>query len=346
MKRNKNKQQKMRHREKFNLKVYNDYPVILEDLFELTEKYTSRSVDLQIHKDNMDGDVYIIAQASLAEQFAAELELKRAQAQSNADIKFYLAEGLTEELRIFSKRRYFRWYDSAMKKILDERISCEAGGRLAELGEGFEPDETENLFNTIVDEFVPAIKQRRFIWKNKGYLIWLLSEGEQNGAFKTTEELFDLVSEVLVPRICIKNFRKKYGDYLKGLLSAFLYKQSLEEEMPEAETSDNVQAPAEAAESAVEPTEEVPAEETPEPEEEGAEDELDEYAELEELEEEFDEDSEDELDAEELEEEPKLEPEEPVQEENLMTLADNAQMLTLVPQETDNQNDNGETVNE
>jgi len=135
---------KIRRRKQKKIREHDDYPTaILSDIKELNQKYIQLFIDLHTHYSIVDADFYIAAQTALTEQYESELALLRAQAQHKTNEKFYLAESKTQKLNIFSYRRRFKWRDSIMKQVLDERVDDEIRGYISEIMEGLKPEEDE-----------------------------------------------------------------------------------------------------------------------------------------------------------------------------------------------------------
>lgn len=230
MKRNKQK------RNKINEVSYADYPVIIEDFFEFSQPYIEKSIDLHVHENSMDAQIYKSVQNALAEQYDAALALKYAQSQSNSYEKFYLADSLAEELRIYARRHWRTWNDSPMKEVLDKRIAAEASGRLAELEEGLEPDYTERLLDLLLTEFVVRRKRRKLIKTRGNRLICYI--GEYISSDKDAEErdkLFLLIAAELAANGDAEKFTAENGEYLKALLDGYIgaMEAPAEEEEPE-----------------------------------------------------------------------------------------------------------------
>lgn len=247
MKRNKQK------RNKINEVNYADYPVIIEDFFEFSQPYIEKSIDLHVHENSMDAQIYKSVQNALAEQYDAALALKYAQSQSNSYEKFYLADSLAEELRIYTRRHWRTWNNSPMKEVLDKRIAAEASGRLAELEEGLEPDYTERLLDLLLTEFVVRRKRRKLIKTRGNRLICYI--GEYISSDKDAEErdkLFLLIAAELAANGDAEKFTAENGEYLKALLDGYIgaMEAPAEEEEPEdGQTADDTEEPAEEAET-------------------------------------------------------------------------------------------------
>ena len=66
----------MKRKKKKRTENYTDYyNEIVDDLFEFNQKYIEKSIDLEVHKNYMDAQIYKSVQAALAEQYESELAL-------------------------------------------------------------------------------------------------------------------------------------------------------------------------------------------------------------------------------------------------------------------------------
>lgn len=256
----------MKRKKKKRTENYTDYyNEIVDDLFEFNQKYIEKSIDLEVHKNYMDAQIYKSVQAALAEQYESELALKRAQSRSKTNERFYLAEGLANELAAYSYYKCFRWHSSPMKRILDTRIASEAAGYFEELEEGIEPDHDEaedeaaELMYTLVYETVGRFKRRKVIKRVGRRLVYYIDEYIKAECIpERREALFELIAKELSRQTDTTQFKLLNGEYIKGLLGEHIRTLPPEPAQPE-----------QAAESeAAEPTEPLEASEDTAPEEE------------------------------------------------------------------------------
>lgn len=235
MKRKKKKKKKKR------TENYTDYyNEIVDDLFEFNQKYIEKSIDLEVHKNYMDAQIYKSVQAALAEQYESELALKRAQSRSRTNERFYLAEGLANELAAYSYYKCFRWHSSPMKRILDNRIASEAAGYFEELEEGIEPDhdEAENeaaeLMYTLVYETVGRFKRRKVIKRVGRRLVYYIDEYIKAECIpERRAALFELIAKELSRQTDTTQFKLLNGEYIKGLLGEHIRTLPPEPAQPE-----------------------------------------------------------------------------------------------------------------
>lgn len=261
---------------------YTDYyNEIVDDLFEFNQKYIEKSIDLEVHKNYMDAQIYKSVQAVLAEQYESELALKRAQSRSKTNERFYLAEGLANELAAYSYYKRFRWHSSPMKRILDNRIASEAAGYFEELEEGIEPDNAEaedeaaELMYTLVYETVGRFKRRKVIKRVGRRLVYYIDEYIKAECIpERRAALFELIAKEISRQTDTTQFKLLNGEYIKGLLDEHIRTLPPEPAQPE-------QAPEPEAEMAA-PSEEGQPEQLPASEEQDkpAEDEEDDLSAL------------------------------------------------------------------
>lgn len=216
------------------------YNEIVDDLFEFNQKYIEKSIDLEVHKNYMDAQIYKSVQAALAEQYESELALKRAQSRSRTNERFYLAEGLANELAAYSYYKCFRWHSSPMKRILDNRIASEAAGYFEELEEGIEPDhdEAENeaaeLMYTLVYETVGRFKRRKVIKRVGRRLVYYIDEYIKAECIpERRAALFELIAKELSRQTDMTQFKLLNGEYIKGLLGEHIRTLPPEPAQPE-----------------------------------------------------------------------------------------------------------------
>lgn len=216
------------------------YNEIVDDLFEFNQKYIEKSIDLEVHKNYMDAQIYKSVQAALAEQYESELALKRAQSRSRTNERFYLAEGLANELAAYSYYKCFRWHSSPMKRILDNRIASEAAGYFEELEEGIEPDhdEAENeaaeLMYTLVYETVGRFKRRKVIKRVGRRLVYYIDEYIKAECIpERRAALFELIAKELSRQTDTTQFKLLNGEYIKGLLGEHIRTLPPEPAQPE-----------------------------------------------------------------------------------------------------------------
>lgn len=231
----------MKRKKKKRTENYTDYyNEIVDDLFEFNQKYIEKSIDLEVHKNYMDAQIYKSVQAALAEQYESELALKRAQSRSKTNERFYLAEGLANELAAYSYYKRFRWHSSPMKRILDNRIASEAAGYFEELEEGIEPDhdETEDeaaeLMYTLVYETVGRFKRRKVIKRVGRRLVYYIDEYIKAECIpERRAALFELIAKELSRQTDTTQFKLLNGEYIKGLLSEHIRTLPPEPAQPE-----------------------------------------------------------------------------------------------------------------
>lgn len=252
----------MKRKKKKRTENYTDYyNEIVDDLFEFNQKYIEKSIDLEVHKNYMDAQIYKSVQAALAEQYESELALKRAQSRSKTNERFYLAEGLANELAAYSYYKRFRWHSSPMKRILDNRIASEAAGYFEELEEGIEPDHDEaedeaaELMYTLVYETVGRFKRRKVIKRVGRRLVYYIDEYIKAECIpERREALFELIAKELSRQTDTTQFKLLNGEYIKGLLNKHIKSQPpapSEEGQPEqAAESEEPEEPAEDVEDA------------------------------------------------------------------------------------------------
>ena len=231
----------MKRKKKKRTENYTDYyNEIVDDLFEFNQKYIEKSIDLEVHKNYMDAQIYKSVQAALAEQYESELALKRAQSRSRTNERFYLAEGLANELAAYSYYKCFRWHSSPMKRILDNRIASEAAGYFEELEEGIEPDhdEAENeaaeLMYTLVYETVGRFKRRKVIKRVGRRLVYYIDEYIKAECIpERRAALFELIAKELSRQTDTTQFKLLNGEYIKGLLGEHIRTLPPEPAQPE-----------------------------------------------------------------------------------------------------------------
>lgn len=231
----------MKRKKKKRTENYTDYyNEIVDDLFEFNQKYIEKSIDLEVHKNYMDAQIYKSVQAALAEQYESELALKRAQSRSRTNERFYLAEGLANELAAYSYYKCFRWRSSPMKRILDNRIASEAAGYFEELEEGIEPDhdEAENeaaeLMYTLVYETVGRFKRRKVIKRVGRRLVYYIDEYIKAECIpERRAALFELIAKELSRQTDTTQFKLLNGEYIKGLLGEHIRTLPPEPAQPE-----------------------------------------------------------------------------------------------------------------
>ena len=231
----------MKRKKKKRTENYTDYyNEIVDDLFEFNQKYIEKSIDLEVHKNYMDAQIYKSVQAALAEQYESELALKRAQSRSRTNERFYLAEGLANELAAYSYYKRFRWHSSPMKRILDNRIASEAAGYFEELEEGIEPDhdEAENeaaeLMYTLVYETVGRFKRRKVIKRVGRRLVYYIDEYIKAECIpERRAALFELIAKELSQQPDTTRFKWSNGEYIKGLLGEHIRTLPPERAQPE-----------------------------------------------------------------------------------------------------------------
>lgn len=232
---------KRKKKKKKRTENYTDYyNEIVDDLFEFNQKYIEKSIDLEVHKNYMDAQIYKSVQAALAEQYESELALKRAQSRSRTNERFYLAEGLANELAAYSYYKCFRWHSSPMKRILDNRIASEAAGYFEELEEGIEPDhdEAENeaaeLMYTLVYETVGRFKRRKVIKRVGRRLVYYIDEYIKAECIpERRAALFELIAKELSRQTDTTQFKLLNGEYIKGLLGEHIRTLPPEPAQPE-----------------------------------------------------------------------------------------------------------------
>ena len=231
----------MKRKKKKRTENYTDYyNEIVDDLFEFNQKYIEKSIDLEVHKNYMDAQIYKSVQAALAEQYESELALKRAQSRSRTNERFYLAEGLANELAAYSYYKCFRWHSSPMKRILDNRIASEAAGYFEELEEGIEPDhdEAENeaaeLMYTLVYETVGRFKRRKVIKRVGRRLVYYIDEYIKAECIpERRAALFELIANELSRQTDTTQVKLLNGEYIKGLLGEHIRTLPPERAQPE-----------------------------------------------------------------------------------------------------------------
>ncbi len=265
----------MKRKKKKRTENYTDYyNEIVDDLFEFNQKYIEKSIDLEVHKNYMDAQIYKSVQAALAEQYESELALKRAQSRSKTNERFYLAEGLANELAAYSYYKCFRWHSSPMKRILDNRIASEAAGYFEELEEGIEPDhdEAENeaaeLMYTLVYETVGRFKRRKVIKRVGRRLVYYIDEYIKAECIpERRAALFELIAKELSRQTDTTQFKLLNGEYIKGLLGEHIRTLPPEPAQPEQAPADDTEEPTEPLEA----SEDTAPEEEPEDESEAGE---------------------------------------------------------------------------
>lgn len=231
----------MKRKKKKRTENYTDYyNEIVDDLFEFNQKYIEKSIDLEVHKNYMDAQIYKSVQAALAEQYESELALKRAQSRSKTNERFYLAEGLANELAAYSYYKRFRWHSSPMKRILDNRIASEAAGYFEELEEGIEPDHDEaedeaaELMYTLVYETVGRFKRRKVIKRVGRRLVYYIDEYIKAECIpERRAALFELIAKELSRQTDTTQFKLLNGEYIKGLLGEHIRTLPPEPAQPE-----------------------------------------------------------------------------------------------------------------
>lgn len=231
----------MKRKKKKRTENYTDYyNEIVDDLFEFNQKYIEKSIDLEVHKNYMDAQIYKSVQAALAEQYESELALKRAQSRSRTNERFYLAEGLANELAAYSYYKRFRWHSSPMKRILDNRIASEAAGYFEELEEGIEPDHDEaedeaaELMYTLVYETVGRFKRRKVIKRVGRRLVYYIDEYIKAECIpERRAALFELIVKELSRQTDTTRFIWSNGEYIKGLLGEHIRTLPPEPAQPE-----------------------------------------------------------------------------------------------------------------
>ena len=226
----------------------------------------------------MDAQIYKSVQAALAEQYESELALKRAQSRSRTNERFYLAEGLANELAAYSYYKRFRWHSSPMKRILDNRIASEAAGYFEELEEGIEPDHDEaedeaaELMYTLVYETVGRFKRRKVIKRVGRRLVYYIDEYIKAECIpERRAALFELIANELSRQTDTTQFKLLNGEYIKGLLSEHIRTLPPEPAQPEQAPESEAEPPAPSEEG--QPEQAAESEEPEEPEE-NAEDDL------------------------------------------------------------------------
>lgn len=265
----------MKRKKKKRTENYTDYyNEIVDDLFEFNQKYIEKSIDLEVHKNYMDAQIYKSVQAALAEQYESELALKRAQSRSRTNERFYLAEGLANELAAYSYYKRFRWHSSPMKRILDNRIASEAAGYFEELEEGIEPDNDEaedeaaGLMYTLVYETVGRFKRRKVIKRVGRRLVYYIDEYIKAECIpERRAALFELIAKELSRQTDTTQFKLLNGEYIKGLLSEHIQTLPPEPAQPEQAPADDTAEPTEPLEA----SEDTAPEEEPEDESEAGE---------------------------------------------------------------------------
>ena len=246
----------MKRKKKKRTENYTDYyNEIVDDLFEFNQKYIEKSIDLEVHKNYMDAQIYKSVQAALAEQYVSELALKRAQSRSKTNERFYLAEGLANELAAYSYYKRFRWHSSPMKRILDNRIASEAAGYFEELEEGIEPDHDEaedkaaGLMYTLVYETVGRFKRRKVIKRVGRRLVYYIDEYIKAECIpERRAALFELIAKELSRQTDTTQFKLLNGEYIKGLLGEHIRTLPPEPAQPEQAPADDTEEPLEASE--------------------------------------------------------------------------------------------------
>lgn len=242
----------MKRKKKKRTENYTDYyNEIVDDLFEFNQKYIEKSIDLEVHKNYMDAQIYKSVQAALAEQYESELALKRAQSRSKTNERFYLAEGLANELAAYSYYKRFRWHSSPMKRILDNRIASEAAGYFEELEEGIEPDHDEaedeaaELMYTLVYETVGRFKRRKVIKRVGRRLVYYIDEYIKAECIpERRAALFELIAKELSRQTDTTQFKLLNGEYIKGLLGEHIRTLPPEPAQPEQAPASEAEPPA------------------------------------------------------------------------------------------------------
>ena len=268
----------MKRKKKKRTENYTDYyNEIVDDLFEFNQKYIEKSIDLEVHKNYMDAQIYKSVQAALAEQYESELALKRAQSRSKTNERFYLAEGLANELAAYSYYKRFRWHSSPMKRILDNRIASEAAGYFEELEEGIEPDhdEAENeaaeLMYTLVYETVGRFKRRKVIKRVGRRLVYYIDEYIKAECIpERRAALFELIAKELSQQPDTTRFIWSNGEYIKGLLGEHIRTLPPEPAQPEQAPESEAEPPAPSEEG--QPEQAAESEEPEEPAEDAEDD--------------------------------------------------------------------------
>ena len=268
----------MKRKKKKRTENYTDYyNEIVDDLFEFNQKYIEKSIDLEVHKNYMDAQIYKSVQAALAEQYESELALKRAQSRSKTNERFYLAEGLANELAAYSYYKRFRWHSSPMKRILDNRIASEAAGYFEELEEGIEPDhdETEDeaaeLMYTLVYETVGRFKRRKVIKRVGRRLVYYIDEYIKAECIpERRAALFELIAKELSRQTDTTQFKLLNGEYIKGLLGEHIRTLPPEPVQPEQAPESEAEPPAPSEEG--QPEQAAESEEPEEPAEDAEDD--------------------------------------------------------------------------
>lgn len=263
----------MKRKKKKRTENYTDYyNEIVDDLFEFNQKYIEKSIDLEVHKNYMDAQIYKSVQAALAEQYESELALKRAQSRSKTNERFYLAEGLANELAAYSYYKCFRWHSSPMKRILDNRIASEAAGYFEELEEGIEPDHDEaedeaaELMYTLVYETVGRFKRRKVIKRVGRRLVYYIDEYIKAECIpERRAALFELIAKELSRQTDTTQFKLLNGEYIKGLLGEHIRTLPPEPAQPEQAPESEAEPPAPSEEG--QPEQAAESEEPEEPDE-------------------------------------------------------------------------------
>ncbi len=268
----------MKRKKKKRTENYTDYyNEIVDDLFEFNQKYIEKSIDLEVHKNYMDAQIYKSVQAALAEQYESELALKRAQSRSRTNERFYLAEGLANELAAYSYYKCFRWHSSPMKRILDNRIASEAAGYFEELEEGIEPDHDEaedeaaELMYTLVYETVGRFKRRKVIKRVGRRLVYYIDEYIKAECIpERRAALFELIAKELSRQTDTTQFKLLNGEYIKGLLGEHIRILPPEPAQPEQAPESEAATPAPSEEG--QPEQAAESEEPEEPAEDAEDD--------------------------------------------------------------------------
>lgn len=263
----------MKRKKKKRTENYTDYyNEIVDDLFEFNQKYIEKSIDLEVHKNYMDAQIYKSVQAALAEQYESELALKRAQSRSKTNERFYLAEGLANELAAYSYYKRFRWHSSPMKRILDNRIASEAAGYFEELEEGIEPDHDEaedeaaELMYTLVYETIGRFKRRKVIKRVGRRLVYYIDEYIKAECIpERRAALFELIAKELSRQTDTTQFKLLNGEYIKGLLGEHIRTLPPEPAQPEQAPESEAEPPAPSEEG--QPEQAAESEEPEEPDE-------------------------------------------------------------------------------
>ena len=268
----------MKRKKKKRTENYTDYyNEIVDDLFEFNQKYIEKSIDLEVHKNYMDAQIYKSVQAALAEQYESELALKRAQSRSKTNERFYLAECLAIELAAYSYYKRFRWHSSPMKRILDNRIASEAAGYFEELEEGIEPDHDEaedkaaGLMYTLVYETVGRFKRRKVIKRVGRRLVYYIDEYIKAECIpERRAALFELIAKELSRQTDTTQFKLLNGEYIKGLLGEHIRTLPPEPVQPEQAPESEAEPPAPSEEG--QPEQAAESEEPEEPAEDAEDD--------------------------------------------------------------------------